>query len=250
MATSVIGALRAELSAGVAKFADDMNQAGKQVEKFSKRFRKVGANVSRTGQDMSMRMSAPIVAFGGFALKAAGDFEQGMNRVQAVSGATGGQLDALREQAKEMGRTTQFSASQAADAMGFLAMAGFEVDEIVGALPGTLQLAAAAQMDLGSAADIVSNILSGYGMEVEELSRVNDVLAKTMSSTNTDLLQLGEAMQYAGPVAAAAGVQFEEAAAAVGLMGNAGIQASMAGTSLRGAISRILNPTAAATKAM
>ncbi|HSH44002.1 MAG TPA: phage tail tape measure protein, partial [Arenicellales bacterium] len=250
MATSVIGALRAELSAGVAKFADDMNQAGKQVEKFSKRFRKTGANISRTGQDMSMRMTAPIVAFGGFALKAAGDFEQGMNRVQAVSGATGGQLDALREQAKEMGRTTQFSASQAADAMGFLAMAGFEVDEIIGALPGTLQLAAAAQMDLGSAADIVSNVLSGYGMEVEELGRVNDVLAKTMASANTDLQQLGEAMKMAGPVAASAGVQFEEATAAIGMMGNAGIQATMAGTSLRGAISRMLNPTKAVQGAM
>lgn len=250
MSTSVIGALRAELSAGVAKFADDMGKAGKQVEKFSKRFKKVGANVSRTGQDMSMRMSAPIVAFGGFALKAAGDFEQGMNRVQAVSGATGGQLDQLREQAKEMGRTTQFSASQAADAMGFLAMAGFKTDEIMSALPGTLQLAASAQMDLGRAADIVSNVLSGYGMEVEELARVNDVLVKAFTSANTDLEQLGEAMKYAGPVASAAGVQFEEAAAALGLMGNAGIQASMAGTSLRGAISRILNPTSKMSGAM
>lgn len=173
-----------------------------------------------------------------------------MNRVAAVSGATEAELKSFSDQAKELGATTQFSASQAADAMTFLAMAGFKADEIVGAMPGTLQLAAAAQLDMADAADIVSNVLAGYGMEVEELSRVNDVLVKTFTSANTDLRQLGEAMKYAGPIATAAGVQFEEAAAAIGMLGNAGIQGSMAGTSLRGAISRILAPTKSMTDAM
>ncbi|MEE3155588.1 MAG: phage tail tape measure protein, partial [Pseudomonadota bacterium] len=182
-------------------------------------------------------------AFGIAAVRVAGDFEQSMNRVAAVSGATGNELEQLSNIAKEMGRTTQFTASDAADALGFLAMAGFDAKESMEALPGTLQLAASAQMDLAESADIVSNVLSGYGMEVSDLARVNDVLVKAFTASNTNLQQLGEAMTYAGPVAAAAGVQFEEATAALGLMGNAGIQASMAGTSLRGAISRILAPT-------
>jgi TP901 family phage tail tape measure protein len=106
-----------------------------------------------------------------------------------------------------------------------------------------LQLAAAGNMDLATTADIASNVLSGYGMEVGELGRVNDVLAVTFSNTNTNIAQAGEAMKYVAPVAAAAGMEFEEAAAAVGLLGNAGIQGSMAGTTLRGVITALINPT-------
>ena len=190
------------------------------------------------------------VSFGKQVLLTGANFETGMNRVKAVSGATGDQFEALRAQAKELGATTQFSATEAADAMGFLAQAGFNADQVLGAMPGTLQLAAAAQIDLATTADIASNVLSGYGLEVKELNHVNDVLVATMTKTNTDLLQLGEAMKYAGPVAAAAGVSFESASAAIGLMGNAGIQGSMAGTSLRGAISRMIAPTDAASDAM
>ncbi|MFN4098140.1 MAG: phage tail tape measure protein [Pararhodobacter sp.] len=183
-------------------------------------------------------------------VRAAADFETAMNRVTALSGATGEQFDQLRQQALELGRSTQFTASQAGDAMGFLAMAGFEANQILGAMPGTLQLAAAAQMDLAQTADVVSNILTGYGKDVSELAHVNDVLVKAFTSANTDLLQLAEAMKYAGPIASAAGVRFEETAAAISLMGNAGIQGSMAGTSVRGALTRILNPTKQVTTAM
>src|SRR5690606_17316874 len=183
-------------------------------------------------------------AVGLASIKTAGDFEASMNRVKAVTGATGKDFDALVEQAKQLGKTTQFSASEAADAMGFLAMAGFKVDEIMTALPGVLNLAAAGQLDLAEAADIASNILSGYGLEVAEINRLNDVLAKTFTSANVDMRMLGESFKYVGPVASSAGIQFEEAAAAIGLLGNAGIQGSEAGTALRGAIARLLQPTA------
>lgn len=207
-------------------------------------------------QNALLRQGAAFIGIYGLgraftsASRAAGNFEAAMIKVRVLSGATGEQFQALERQALELGRTTQFTASQAADAQGFLAMAGFKTDQILGAMPGTLQLAAAAQMDLGRSADIVSNILSGYRLEVADLGRVNDVLVQAFSSSNTDLQQLGEALKYAGPVASAAGIRFEEAAAALGLMGNAGIQGSMAGTSLRGAISRVLNPTAAMTRTM
>ncbi len=210
----------------------------------------IQANLRDVGKKLSIGLTAPLAAFGGLALKTGADFETAMNQVAAVSGATESQFQQLEAQARELGRTTEFSASQAGEAMGFLAQAGFNANDVLGAMPGTLQLASAAQLDLGTAADTVSNILSGYGLEVSELGRVNDVLVKTFTSANTNLQQLGEAMKYAGPVASAAGVGFEEAAAALGLMGNAGIQASMAGTSLRGAISKILNPTKAAQEAM
>lgn len=209
-----------------------------------------GSSAKNVGRRLTTSVTLPVIGIGAAVFKTAADFEKGMNKVKAVSGATGKDFERLQRQAKELGRTTQFSASQAADAMGFLAMAGFEVNDIIGAMPGTLQLAAAGALDLGEAADIASNVLTGYGMKTSELVRVNDVLAKTFTSTNTNLSQLGEAMKYAAPVASTAGVQFEEAAAALGLMGNAGIQASMAGTSLRGAISRLLNPTGAAKDAI
>lgn len=186
----------------------------------------------------------------GSPVQVAADFETAMNRVTALSGATGEQFDQLRQQAMELGRTTQFTASQAGDAMGFLAMAGFKANEILGAMPGTLQLAAAAQMDLAETADVVSNILTGYNKDVSELAHVNDVLVKAFTSANTDLSQLAEAMKYAGPIASAAGVAFEETAAAISLMGNAGIQGSMAGTSVRGALTRMLSPTKQVRAAM
>jgi TP901 family phage tail tape measure protein len=184
-----------------------------------------------------------MVEFGKQSIDAAANFQAGMSRVSAVSGATGDDLKALQDTAKQLGATTRFSAQEAADGMSFLAMAGFQVNDIVGAMPGVLQLAAAANLDLGRSADIVSNILTGYGKKVEDLAHINDVLVKAFTSANVDLNQLGEAMKYAGPVASGMGVQFEEAAAAIALMGNAGIQGSMAGTSLRGALTRLANPT-------
>lgn len=242
MANARIGALRIDLGMNTAAFEKGTTLAQRELKKLQKQTRKIGRQMRDVGKGMSMYLTAPIVGFAASTAKVAGDFEASMNKVAAVSNASAGELEALTEKAKEMGRTTQFSASQSADALSFLAMAGFSANEAIEALPGTLQLAAAAQMDLGEAADIVSNVLTGYNLEIKELGRVNDVLVKTFTNTNTNLQDLGEAMKYAGPVASAAGMRFEEAAAAIGLMGNAGIQASMAGTSLRGATARMLDP--------
>lgn len=243
MSQAIIGALRVNLGLDSAQFTRGLQQAVSGLQA-------AGQRMQAIGQRLSVGITAPITAMGVLAIRAGGDFEAAMNRVGAVSGATTDQLQRLRDVAREMGANTQFSASQAADAMGFLAMAGMRTDDIIGALPATLQLAAAAGMDLGAAADTVTNIMSGYALQIADLGRVNDVLVATFTRSNTNLQDLGVAMRYAGPVAAAAGVQFEEAAAAIGLMGNAGIQGSMAGTSLRGAISQILNPTGSAAAAM
>ena len=243
MASAVIGALRVMLSLDSAAFEEGMKNLRGTLAT-------AGKSMQRVGRQMSTYVTAPIVAFGGLTLKAAGDFEKAMNQVAAVSGATGEQLSSLSDLAKELGATTQYTAAQAADAMGFLAMAGMEANDILAAMPDTLQLAAAAQLDMATSADIVTNILAGYNKDVSQLGQVTDVLVKAFTSANTDLNQLAQAMKYAGPVANAAGVQFEETAAALSLMGNAGIQAGMAGTSLRGAISRMVNPTKAMRDAM
>ena len=236
--STVIGNLRVVLGLDAAAFQKGMADATAGLKK-------VGQDMQRIGRTMSVAVTAPLAGFGALSIRTAANFETAMNRVRAVSGATGDELEALTKQARDLGATTQFSASDAADAMGFLAMAGYDTTQIMAAMPDTLRLASAAQLDMADAADIVTNILAGYGLEVDELAHANDVLVKSFTSANTDLRQLGEAMKYAGPVASAAGVEFEEAAAALALMGNAGIQGSMAGTSLRGAISRILSPTKA-----
>jgi TP901 family phage tail tape measure protein len=177
-------------------------------------------------------------------------FEQSIARAGAISRATADEMVLLADAAQEMGRTTQFRATEAAEALTFLSMAGFDVREATEALPGVLHLAAAAQVDLASAADIATNIMSGFGLQVLDLARVNDVLANTMTSSNTSLVQLAAAMAYAGPVAEAAGISLEETAAAIGLMGNAGIQGERAGTALRGALARLINPVGEAKQAL
>jgi TP901 family phage tail tape measure protein len=220
----------------------DLQKLQRQTQSQQQRMAEFGKNMQKLGGDLSKYVSLPIIALGAVALTTAAEFEKSMNKVRAVTGATGRDFDAMQEQAKELGRTTQFSASQAADGMSFLAMAGFEANEIVSSMPAVLNLAAAGQVELAQAADIASNIMSGYGMTTEQLGHAVDVMAKTFTSANTDISQLGDAMKYVGPVAASAGVQFEEVAAAIGLLGNAGIQGSMAGTTLRGAISALVGP--------
>ena len=232
---------------GVRSFTDGISttlrETGASVQQ-------VGTNVSRVGTNLTKSVTLPIVGMGTAVLMASGNFEASMNKVRAITGATGGDIDALRNQAKELGSSTMFSASQAADAMTFLGMAGFDATQILSAMPSVLELAAAANIDLASAADITSNIMSGYGMTTEQLTGANDALVATLTKSNTDLTMLGDAFKYVAPVAKGAGVEFDQAAAALGLLGNAGIQGSMAGTSLRGIISALIKPTGGAKDAL
>lgn len=171
-----------------------------------------------------------------YPLKAAMDFEQGMAEVGAITRAADEDLQRLTENAREMGRTTKFSATQAAQGQKFLAMAGFKTNQIIHSMPGMLDLAAASGMDLGRTADIASNILTGFGMEASDMTRVANVMALAFSSSNTDVEQLGYAMKYAAPQAKALGFSIEQTAAIVSKLSDAGIQGQMAGTTLRGMI--------------
>ncbi len=177
-------------------------------------------------------------------------FEQSLLGLQVVSGATASQLKQLEEQSRSLGATSIFSAKQASDAQNFLAMAGFSVNEVLEATPGLLELAAAGSMDLASAADLASNVLGGMQLQVSELGRVNDVLAAAAAGSNTNIRQLGEAMSYAAPIAATAGISIEETAAAIGVLSDAGLQASRAGTGLLGLVRQLSNITPQATEAL
>ncbi|RKS10034.1 TP901 family phage tail tape measure protein [Nocardiopsis sp. Huas11] len=188
------------------------------------------------------------LAIGGAAINAAGNFEYAMNGVRAVTGATGQSFEALESQAKELGATTQFSATEAANAMEFLGMAGFDASQTMAALPNVLNLAAAGNTDLARTADIASNVMSGFGLKAEESGRIADVLAQTMRSTNVDLNMLGESFKYAAPLASAAGWSFEETAAAIGFLGNAGIQGSMAGTGLNSILATLADTSSTGSK--
>lgn len=220
--------------------AKDM--ASKVLDKYSSQFDMIGKSLLAVG-------AAGVTGIGA-AIKVAATFEEGMSRVGALSGTTDDELKVLTKTAKNLGATTSFSAKQASDGMSALAMAGFDVNEIVAAMPGLLDTAAAGKMDLGRTADIVSNVLSGFQISADETGRVADVMTKAFTSSNTDLGMLGETFKYVGPIASSAGFSLEEMAAAAGLLGNAGIQGGQAGTTLRSAIMRLQAPVGEAAELM
>ena len=172
-------------------------------------------------------MGAGLGAFSAYSLKAGADFDAGMSQVQAISGASGKDLEALRNKAKEMGSTTKFSATQSAEALKYMAMAGWDSGQMLAGLPGVMNLAAASGEDLGLVSDIVTDSLTAFGMEAEDTSRFVDVLAATSTSANTNVAMLGESFKYAAPVAGALGYTAEDTALALGLMANAGIKSSI-----------------------
>lgn len=191
-------------------------------------------------------VGAAVLAVGSQLVSAsqtAAKFETAMARVGALSGATGKDFDKLTLAAKNLGASTTFTATEAAEGMQALAMAGFDVSETIAAMPAVLNAAAAAQTDLGVTADLVSNIMSGFGIKAAETGRIADVLTATFTSSNTTLESLGETMKFVGPIAKSQGQSLEDMAAAAGLLGSAGLQGSLAGTSLRGSLLRLSAPT-------
>ena len=207
---------------------------------------KIGSLASKGLKVATVAITGTAAALGGVAaaaIKVGSDFESQMSRVKAISGATGEEFEQLKAQAMQLGADTSFSASQAAEGMENLAAAGFTTSEIMSAMPGLLNLAAASGEDLASSSDIAASTLRGFGLAASDAAHVADVLAANANRTNSSVADTGEAMKYIAPLARAAGLSLEETAAAIGIMANAGIQGSQAGTSLRGALSRLSKPT-------
>jgi TP901 family phage tail tape measure protein len=176
------------------------------------------------------------------------NFEDIMLKVKGVLGANAEEYQQLTELTRELGSTTRYTAVEAAQGLEFLALAGFTIDEAIGALPSVLQLAQASALDLGRAADIVTNIMAGYGIEVEGLVDANDVLTATFTNSNTSLDQLGAAFKFVGPVAKAMGLELDETASILGILANAGYQAEMGGTALRNILIALVEPSSNMSK--
>lgn len=172
-------------------------------------------------------------------IEAGKNFEAAMSEVQAISGATGSDFDALKEKALQMGRETKFSASESAEALKYMGMAGWKSKDMLEGLPGILSLAAASGEDLGRASDIVTDALTAFQQPATEAGRLADIMAATASNANTNVEKMGYTFKYAAPVAGALGYSMEDTATAIGLMANAGIKGEQAGTSLRAILTRL-----------
>lgn len=188
------------------------------------------------------------VGMGALAIKAAAGFEQGMSRVKALSGSVGQDFADLQKKAKELGQATVFTARQSAEAMGVFALAGFNADQIIKAMTPTLNLAAAAELDVASAADIAAKVMGGMGLQASELGTAVDILAKATTSANANLIEIGQAVVYAGPIFRKVGKDMGEMTATIMALAQAGIRGSMAGTTLRQAIIKLLSPSKEAQK--
>ena len=218
------------------------NQSAVTVQKIAavgEDLKNLGDKISGVGTTLTKSVTTPIVGLGTMAVKTAADFDTAMSQVGAVSGATGKDLDALRDKAREMGSKTKFSASEAAEAMNYMAMAGWKTSDMLSGIEGIMNLAAASGEDLASTSDIVTDALTAFGLTAADSGHFADILAAASSNANTNVSMMGETFKYCAPIAGALGFSAEDTAEAIGLMGNAGIKSTQAGTALRTIMSNL-----------
>lgn len=206
--------------------------------------------MTSVGKTLTKSVTLPLVGIGTAAVATTAKFDSSMSNLQAISGATGTEIDSLRDKAKEMGAKTKFSASEAADAFTYMAMAGWKTGDMLDGIEGIMNLAAASGEDLASTSDIVTDALTAFGLSASDSGHFADVLAAASNNANTNVSMLGESFKYVAPVAGALGYSVEDVSVALGLMANSGIKASQAGTSLRSSLTRMLKPTKTMTSYM
>ncbi len=218
-------------------------QAGQRMQEVGGKLTAVGNNMKNIGRNMSMYITAPLAALGAGIVKIGMDFDSQMSKVSAVSGATGADFDALRGKAQDLGATTKFTATQVAEGMEYLALAGYNTNQILSATGGLLDLAAAAGMDLGTAADITTDVMSAFGMQAKEAGHAADVFAYAQANANTNVEQMGEAMKYVAPMANQMGWSLEETGAAMMKLADNGLKGSIAGQAFASSLGRLAKPT-------
>ena len=236
------------------KLTDKLNQQGRVTAgAASGIFSKIGSAAKHSAAIAVTALAGvgtAITAAGGLSVKVGSNFEAAMSKVAAVSGATGTDLSRLTEKAKEMGAKTKFSASEAAEAMNYMAMAGWKTEDMLSGVEGIMNLAAASGEDLASTSDIVTDALSAFGLQASDSGHFADILAAASSNANTNVAMMGETFKYAASVAGAMGYTAEDTALAIGLMANRGIKAGQAGTVLRSIMTRLAKPTKETQDAM
>lgn len=229
----------------IAVSKSSVGRLGQAFSEIGPKIRSIGDSMKSVGRNMSLHVTAPIAAGFGAAVKKSIDFDDTMRKVKATSGATGDEFNQLRIKALQMGRDTKFTASESAEAMNYMALAGWDTKDMLKGIGGVMDLAAASGEDLASVSDIVTDNLTAFGMKAKDSTHFADVLAQTSSKANTDVRGLGEAFKYAAPVAGALGYTIEDTSVAIGLMSNAGIKGEKAGTALRTMFTNLSKPTKA-----
>lgn len=227
--------LVATLKANVSDFTRGMKDARDQINDLSKnseKLEKMGKSFSNVGKKMTAGLTLPLVGLATMAVRTGMEYETSMSAVQAISGATGDEMEKLETVAREMGATTRYSASEAADGLSYMALAGWDVEQMTSALPGVLNLATAGQLDLASASDILTDMMSMFGIEAEDASKATDIFASAQSNSNTNVEQLSEALKMAGPAASSMSQSLEDTSAVLGILADNGIKGSSAGTAL------------------
>lgn len=223
--------------------------SAQQIAAAGQKMQDVGGKIEGVGKKM-MPVTAAITGLGVVAVKTAADFDSSMSQVAAVSGAKGEDLERLRDKAREMGAQTQFSASEAADAMNYMAMAGWKTEEMLGGVEGIMNLAAASGEDLAAVSDIVTDGLTAFGLSAQDSGRMADVMAAASSNANTNVSMLGESYKYCASTAGAMGYSLEDVTESLGLMANAGVKGSQAGNTLKNAMINLAKPTDAMAATM
>ena len=203
-----------------------------KIDEAGEKLQNIGSSVENVGKKF-LPVTAAVTGLGTAAVKTAADFDSEMSKVSAISGATGDDFDQLRAKAREMGAKTKFSASEAASAMEYMAMAGWKTSDMLNGIEGIMNLAAASGEDLATTSDIVTDALTAFGLSATDSGHFADILAAASSNANTNVSMMGETFKYCAPIAGALGFSAEDTAEAIGLMANSGIKASQAGTSLR-----------------
>ncbi|MDU5527577.1 MAG: phage tail tape measure protein [Finegoldia magna] len=237
----------AVISANISKYQNALKQVYGETNKLKgltvSNSQMMGESLQSVGKALTLGVTAPLVGIGIKSVKTASEFEAAMSQVKAISGATGGDFKKLEDIAKKMGATTKFTAIDSAEALKYMGMAGWKTDQMIAGLPPIMNLAAASGENLGTVSDIVTDSLTAFGMKATDAARFSDVLAAAATNSNTNVGLMGETFKYAAPVAGALGYSIEDTAVAVGLMANAGIKGSQAGTALRSAFTRLVKPT-------
>lgn len=226
------------------------DQASEKLSSLSSKLGNGLKTAAKVGAAAVTAVGSGIAALGTYAAKVGGDFEAQMSKVSAISGATGDDLQALEDKAKQLGIDTKFSATEAGQAFEYMAMAGWKTEQMLDGVAGIMDLAAASGEDLAMVSDIVTDAMTAFGLSAENSTHFADVLAKASSNANTNVGLMGETFKYVAPVAGAMGFSVEDTATAIGLMANAGIKGSQAGTALRSMFSRLAKPTDEVATAM
>ena len=237
-----LGSLTLSIAVKTGSAKTALNDIADQAEKVTSKFdnmKKVGESLTSIGKTLTKALTIPLVTLGTTVGHLGIDFEQSMAIVQATAGATTEELEKLKDLARDVGANTQFSAREAADGLNYLAQAGWTTEEMLVGYNDIVNMSIATQLDLATCTDIVSSSLTAFGLGAKDVGRFCDVLTIAANRTNTDVQELGDAFSYVAPTAGALGYSIEDVAAALGIMSNAGVKGSMAGTSLRGVLTAL-----------